>query len=199
MRTCLQHEENSALNYLPYISPRKAKSMKSPLSLPQKHSSTAVAQSTPSLCIAVIGATGQLARRKIFPALFALYYSGYLPEVKVKVLVYFSLAFMHLTRTTSLFSVYSSECTLSLESFLVIFVTLMCCGVFSCILGHCKHGLYMMSWFPLGGWVGRAFFFGGVVVVVMVIWGRENWRTLLFYAWPLHMFKWWMNFDIAPV
>ncbi|CAN6901446.1 unnamed protein product [Brassica oleracea] len=33
-----------------------------------------------SLCIAVVGATGELARRKIFPALFALYYSGYLPE-----------------------------------------------------------------------------------------------------------------------
>jgi len=35
----------------------------------------------PSLCIAVIGATGELARGKIFPALFALYYSGFLPEV----------------------------------------------------------------------------------------------------------------------
>ncbi|KAI9156389.1 hypothetical protein LWI28_005624 [Acer negundo] len=34
----------------------------------------------PSLCIAVIGATGELARTKIFPALFALYYSGFLPE-----------------------------------------------------------------------------------------------------------------------
>ncbi|KAH1071407.1 hypothetical protein AAZX31_03G209500 [Glycine max] len=34
----------------------------------------------PSLCIAVIGATGELAKRKIFPALFALYYSGFLPE-----------------------------------------------------------------------------------------------------------------------
>ena len=34
-----------------------------------------------SLCIAVIGATGELARRKIFQALFALYYSGFLPEV----------------------------------------------------------------------------------------------------------------------
>ncbi|KAL1225506.1 Inactive glucose-6-phosphate 1-dehydrogenase 4 [Cardamine amara subsp. amara] len=33
-----------------------------------------------SLCIAVVGATGELARMKIFPALFALYYSGYLPE-----------------------------------------------------------------------------------------------------------------------
>lgn len=35
-----------------------------------------------SLCIAVIGATGELARKKIFPALFALYYSGFLPEVR---------------------------------------------------------------------------------------------------------------------
>ncbi|KAJ8511628.1 hypothetical protein OPV22_002062 [Ensete ventricosum] len=34
----------------------------------------------PSLCIAVVGATGELARSKIFPALFALYYSGFLPE-----------------------------------------------------------------------------------------------------------------------
>ncbi|KAK4273372.1 hypothetical protein QN277_021789 [Acacia crassicarpa] len=34
----------------------------------------------PSLSIAVIGATGELARGKIFPALFALYYSGFLPE-----------------------------------------------------------------------------------------------------------------------
>ncbi|CAK7340467.1 unnamed protein product [Dovyalis caffra] len=34
----------------------------------------------PSLCIAVIGATGELARGKVFPALFALYYSGFLPE-----------------------------------------------------------------------------------------------------------------------
>ncbi|CAA6653898.1 unnamed protein product [Spirodela intermedia] len=34
----------------------------------------------PSLCIAVIGATGELARSKVFPALFALFYSGFLPE-----------------------------------------------------------------------------------------------------------------------
>ncbi|KAL5700727.1 hypothetical protein ACHQM5_026138 [Ranunculus cassubicifolius] len=34
----------------------------------------------PSLSIAVIGATGELARNKVFPALFALYYSGFLPE-----------------------------------------------------------------------------------------------------------------------
>ncbi|KAL6901985.1 hypothetical protein ACP4OV_004861 [Aristida adscensionis] len=36
--------------------------------------------SEPSLCIAVIGATGELARNKVFPALFALYYSGFLPR-----------------------------------------------------------------------------------------------------------------------
>ncbi|XP_078443809.1 glucose-6-phosphate dehydrogenase 4 isoform X2 [Wolffia australiana] len=35
---------------------------------------------TPSLCIAVIGATGELARNKVFPALFALYYGGFLPQ-----------------------------------------------------------------------------------------------------------------------
>ncbi|XP_010674539.1 inactive glucose-6-phosphate 1-dehydrogenase 4, chloroplastic isoform X2 [Beta vulgaris subsp. vulgaris] len=34
----------------------------------------------PSLSIAIIGATSDLSRRKIFPALFALYYSGFLPE-----------------------------------------------------------------------------------------------------------------------
>ncbi|XP_021772468.1 glucose-6-phosphate 1-dehydrogenase 4, chloroplastic-like [Chenopodium quinoa] len=33
-----------------------------------------------SLSIAVIGATGDPSRKKIFPALFALYYSGFLPE-----------------------------------------------------------------------------------------------------------------------
>ncbi|XP_062081780.1 inactive glucose-6-phosphate 1-dehydrogenase 4, chloroplastic [Humulus lupulus] len=60
-------------------------SMQSPTSLPQTHSSdfpsdVAGRPSGPSLCIAVIGATGELARRKIFPALFALYYTGFLPE-----------------------------------------------------------------------------------------------------------------------
>ena len=38
-------------------------------------------ESVPSLCIAVIGATGELARTKVFPALFALYYSGFIPRV----------------------------------------------------------------------------------------------------------------------
>jgi glucose-6-phosphate 1-dehydrogenase len=36
--------------------------------------------SEPSLSISVIGATGELARSKVFPALFALYYSGFLPQ-----------------------------------------------------------------------------------------------------------------------
>ncbi|XP_072976083.1 inactive glucose-6-phosphate 1-dehydrogenase 4, chloroplastic isoform X2 [Typha angustifolia] len=38
------------------------------------------ADNAPSLCIAVVGATGELARNKVFPALFALYYSGFLPQ-----------------------------------------------------------------------------------------------------------------------
>ncbi|KAG8063594.1 hypothetical protein GUJ93_ZPchr0003g18392 [Zizania palustris] len=37
-------------------------------------------ESAASLSIAVIGATGELARNKVFPALFALYYSGFLPR-----------------------------------------------------------------------------------------------------------------------
>ncbi|KAH9734029.1 Inactive glucose-6-phosphate 1-dehydrogenase 4 [Citrus sinensis] len=55
---------------------------KRPTSKLQAHSPNFLVQSdqAPSLCIAVIGATGELARRKIFPALFALYYSGFLPE-----------------------------------------------------------------------------------------------------------------------
>ncbi|KAG6599167.1 Inactive glucose-6-phosphate 1-dehydrogenase 4, chloroplastic, partial [Cucurbita argyrosperma subsp. sororia] len=51
-------------------------------SLPQSLMSNRIVgdEEVPSLCIAVIGATGELATRKIFPALFALYYSGFLPE-----------------------------------------------------------------------------------------------------------------------
>ncbi|KAH9325651.1 hypothetical protein KI387_005829, partial [Taxus chinensis] len=48
--------------------------------LPQKYSQALTEPAGPSLCIVVIGATGELARNKIFPALFALYYSGCLPE-----------------------------------------------------------------------------------------------------------------------
>ncbi|KAH9734056.1 Inactive glucose-6-phosphate 1-dehydrogenase 4 [Citrus sinensis] len=42
----------------------------------------------PSLCIAARGATGEQARRKILPALFALYYSGFLPEANVGIVGY---------------------------------------------------------------------------------------------------------------
>ena len=34
-----------------------------------------------TLSITVVGASGDLAKKKIFPALFALFYEGYLPEV----------------------------------------------------------------------------------------------------------------------
>ncbi len=35
---------------------------------------------TSSLSVVVVGASGDLAKKKIFPALFALYYEGLLPE-----------------------------------------------------------------------------------------------------------------------
>jgi len=36
---------------------------------------------TSSLSVVVVGASGDLAKKKIFPALFALYYEGLLPKV----------------------------------------------------------------------------------------------------------------------
>jgi len=50
------------------------------ISLREKDSQNFKESLGPSLCIAIIGATGELARNKIFPALFALYYSGCLPK-----------------------------------------------------------------------------------------------------------------------
>ncbi|XWS58064.1 hypothetical protein CRYUN_Cryun08bG0003000 [Craigia yunnanensis] len=50
------------------------------LESPSSNLSVADHHRGPSLCISVIGATGELARKKIFPALFALYYSGFLLE-----------------------------------------------------------------------------------------------------------------------
>ena len=35
-----------------------------------------------ALSVVVVGASGDLARKKIFPALFALYHEGMLPEVR---------------------------------------------------------------------------------------------------------------------
>ena len=51
----------------------------------------------PSLCIAVIGATGELARAKIFPALFALYYSGFLPEVRFTLMSILYVSFVYIS------------------------------------------------------------------------------------------------------
>lgn len=64
------------------VFPEVADRVESTTSLLQTHSSSLSAKhdGPPSICIAVIGATGELARGKIFPALFALYYSGFLPE-----------------------------------------------------------------------------------------------------------------------
>nr|CAB3500997.1 unnamed protein product [Digitaria exilis] len=52
----------------------------SPVKKEESAVSNGHSESEPSLCIAVIGATGELARSKVFPALFALYYSGFLPQ-----------------------------------------------------------------------------------------------------------------------
>ena len=76
-------EESSAQNYEPDVPTEVVTSIESK-AFQQTHSSSSSIEDSkaPSLCIAVIGATGELARGKIFPALFALYYSGFLPEVE---------------------------------------------------------------------------------------------------------------------
>lgn len=90
-RTTPQPEENSSPNYQHDVPEEVVTSMQFEAVL-QTHSSSFSFEGSkaPSLCIAVIGATGELARRKIFPALFALYYSGFLPEVE-KSLYHFSV------------------------------------------------------------------------------------------------------------
>ena len=41
-----------------------------------------------TVSITVVGASGDLAKKKIFPALFALYYEGCLPKVCLSILVF---------------------------------------------------------------------------------------------------------------
>lgn len=70
-------EGSSTHNFSPRVTPSDGS-----LKVMQTHyfgSSLREAEVLP-LSIAVIGATGDLSRTKIFPALFALYYSGFLPE-----------------------------------------------------------------------------------------------------------------------
>lgn len=76
-------EESYSPHHQPDMSTEVGASLESKAVL-QTHSSSLSFDNcqSPSLCIAVIGATGELARTKIFPALFALYYSGFLPEVE---------------------------------------------------------------------------------------------------------------------
>ncbi len=76
-------EESSSQNHQPDVPTEVVTSMESKDFQKTHLSSFSIEDSkAPSLCIAVIGATGELARGKIFPALFALYYSGFLPEVE---------------------------------------------------------------------------------------------------------------------
>lgn len=46
-------------------------------------------QSQSTVSITVVGASGDLAKKKIFPALFALYYEDCLPEVLPKKMIFF--------------------------------------------------------------------------------------------------------------
>ncbi|XP_058076241.1 inactive glucose-6-phosphate 1-dehydrogenase 4, chloroplastic isoform X2 [Magnolia sinica] len=77
-----QIAESSLPSHHPALSSDPSFPMGSPPSLQEISSYNSENQSgrVPSLCIAVIGATGELARHKVFPALFALYYNGFLPE-----------------------------------------------------------------------------------------------------------------------
>ncbi|XWS57399.1 hypothetical protein CRYUN_Cryun09bG0170800 [Craigia yunnanensis] len=82
-RATSEPKKSSLPSFQAGISKKPGTSMESSSSFVQTHSSNLNADNHhrgPSLCIAVIGATGELARNKIFPALFALYYSGFLPE-----------------------------------------------------------------------------------------------------------------------
>lgn len=89
-----QLEDSSLPDIQPGVSMEVPSSLGSHSPFPQTHSFEFPVEGGqgPSLCIAVIGATGELARRKIFPALFALYYSGFLPEVGI-LLYHFSIGF----------------------------------------------------------------------------------------------------------
>ena len=46
-----------------------------------------------ALSVVVVGASGDLARKKIFPALFALYHEGMLPEVRIACLAAANVSF----------------------------------------------------------------------------------------------------------
>jgi glucose-6-phosphate 1-dehydrogenase len=81
-----QLEESSFPSVEPHVSVDVSTTYVESSSMPQTLSSKFPIEcgEVPTLCIAVIGATGELARGKIFPALFALYYSGFLPEVGLR-------------------------------------------------------------------------------------------------------------------
>lgn len=52
----------------------------------------------------MVGASGDLAKKKIFPALFALYYEGCLPEVQNQLLFFFLMMIVILINVLSFFS-----------------------------------------------------------------------------------------------
>ncbi|KAI8531739.1 hypothetical protein RHMOL_Rhmol11G0159200 [Rhododendron molle] len=111
-------DPNGELN----ISTRTVASLESPSSLPNIRSSTVAASKggAPSLGIAVIGATGELARNKIFPALFALYYSGFLPEVDFvdSFVEWYTLCFSTKTNTQEWKALCRQNCGDKMDAFL---------------------------------------------------------------------------------
>lgn len=82
-RTTPQPEENFSQKYQPDVRVEVVTSISEAVLQTHSSSFSFEGSKAPSLSIAVVGATGELARRKIFPALFALYYSGFLPQVEL--------------------------------------------------------------------------------------------------------------------
>lgn len=54
-------------------------------SMPEQVPLTELENAETTVSITVIGASGDLAKKKIFPALFALFYEDCLPEVKFRI------------------------------------------------------------------------------------------------------------------
>ncbi|KAK4787210.1 hypothetical protein SAY86_011043 [Trapa natans] len=79
-RSSSQAGESSSKSQQSSISKEVASADSSPLLQTASSSSPVNHKGESFLSIAVIGATGELAKGKIFPALFALYYSGFLPQ-----------------------------------------------------------------------------------------------------------------------
>lgn len=71
---------------------KKLKDMVSSVSPPEELKEAVMSfknKSNSTVSITVVGASGDLAKKKIFPALFALYYEDCLPEVCLEILSFY--------------------------------------------------------------------------------------------------------------